>query len=439
MTRIGRFKCTSNTKFTIQGHERHEQDDLNARITRKYRLTKYINSALENEELHTPCFILDKNDLVNNIRSFNKALAKHFSKHIIGYSVKTNSLPYVLKLAKDNGCYAEVVSYQEYALALKIGFQPQHIIYNGPLRSKESFLKAVTDGAIVNIETWREIEWLKELPKDKSYKVGIRININISKVSPADEAESDDNSRFGFSFETSELKHAIERVDSLGNVKIVGIHTHREPKTRSIKFYQNVIEYVQQAIEALSLQLEYWDLGGGFFGPMPGKPTFEDYSEGFYSAMAPWARQLNIIVEPGNAIVASSFDYVTEVLDVKQHDNKIFVTTNGTRNDIDPFFHKHSYFTEIKYKANHNQVAELPQIVGGLSCLEYDRLFTIEAGSKSLVVGDTIIYKRVGASTMALTPLFIHYFPTVYMKEDNKLSVIRKEWNEDDFLKENLY
>ena len=40
---------------------------------------------------------------------------------------------------------------------------------------------------------------------------------------------------------------------------------------------------------------------------------------------------------------------------------------------------------------------------------------------------------------MTLTPLFIHYFPTVYMKEDNKLSVIRKEWNEDDFLKENLY
>ena len=381
-------------------------------------------------KLQTPCYILDEQDFVNNIKSFDNALKAKFPKHIIGYSVKTNSLPYVLKLAKDNGCYAEVVSYHEYALALKVGFQPQHIIYNGPMKSKETFLKAVTDGAIVNIETWREIEWLTELPKDKLYKVGIRININISEVSPKDEANANDNSRFGFSFENGDFKKAIIAINKLNNVRVVGIHTHREPKTRSVNFYRNVIRYIQKIVNSICQGLEYWDLGGGFFGPMPNKPSFTDYVTGFYEAMEPWARELTIILEPGNAIVASSFSYVTEVLDVKQHGSNIFVNTNGTRNDIDPFFHKTDYFKKIIYNNKDYAIAEYPQIVGGLSCLEYDRLFTLPKGERMLCSGDKIIYDRVGAYTRSLTPLFIHYFPIIYSLKDNKISVVRKEWDE---------
>lgn len=115
------------------------------------------------ENLKTPCFVLNEQDLVDNIIGFREALSSKFDQNIIGYSVKTNSLPYALKLANEYGCYAEVVSYHEYELALKMGFDQKHIVYNGPMKSKESFLKAVQDGALVNIECWREIEWLKEL------------------------------------------------------------------------------------------------------------------------------------------------------------------------------------------------------------------------------------------------------------------------------------
>ena len=52
----------------------------------------------------------------------------------IGYSFKTNSLPWVLSFMKEHGCYAEVVSENEYELAEYIGFE--HIIYNGPVKGK---------------------------------------------------------------------------------------------------------------------------------------------------------------------------------------------------------------------------------------------------------------------------------------------------------------
>ena len=390
--------------------------------------------------LKTPCFILDEAELVRNIREFDTALHSKFNKSFIGYSVKTNALPYVLRLAKDNGCYAEVVSYHEYSLALKVGFDKRHIIYNGPLKSKSTFLQAVVDGAVVNIENWREIEWLRDLPKDRCYGIGIRLNINISKISPEDAACDDDDSRFGFSFESGEFQQALKKISSIGNIDVVGLHSHREPKTRSVGFYRHVISYVANIVSQCQLHLDYWDLGGGFFGIMSGKPTYQQYVDGFYEALPPSLRNVTIVVEPGNAIVASAFDYRMEVIDVKHHDGKIYVCTDGTRNDVDPFFRKTDYFKEfVLANPIERPLAGQPQVIGGLSCLEYDRLFQLPAGSVTLTPGDIIVFHRVGAYTMALSPLFIHYFPNVYVSSPSGLLLIRKEWNENNFIIGNNY
>ena len=61
-------------------------------------------------DLRTPCFILDKAELERSIKGFGEALHYHFSRYTVGYSVKTNSVPYCLKAAGFLGCYAEVVS-----------------------------------------------------------------------------------------------------------------------------------------------------------------------------------------------------------------------------------------------------------------------------------------------------------------------------------------
>lgn len=408
-----------------------------------------------NNTLTTPCFIFDRDEMERGIEGFASALSAYFTKSVVGYSVKTNSLPRVLETVRCGGCYAEVVSYTEYALAKNIGFAPESIIYNGPLKSEQTFAEAVLGGAMVNIETWREIEWLREVADSANrvggVKCGIRLNINISEVSPEDAACECDDSRFGFSAETGDFLKAVETIGSIGGVTIAGIHTHREPKTRSVSFYQNVIRYAQCVIEdtdksllqyhqkPLSESLEYWDLGGGFFGSMPGKPTFDDYARAFHDAMQPWARQLTIVVEPGNALIASALSYVTSVIDVKRHGDKIFVTTDGSRNDIDPFFRKSSYFRTITYRSSEAEpdvnpssapvVSDLPQVIGGMTCLENDRLFILPSGRRRLAVGDTITYDRVGAYTMALSPLFIRYFPTVYERHAGNLMLVREEWD----------
>ena len=381
----------------------------------------------------TPCFILDKDEFERGINLFKSALNHKFSSNIIGYSVKTNSLPYCLCLAREFGCYTEVVSHDEYELALLCGYTKDHIIYNGPMKSKETFIDAIINGAIVNIETKREIEWLKELPQNNTFNIGIRINVNISAISPEDAKTNDDISRFGFSYESGELIEAIDQINKLNNINLSGLHVHRTSKTRSISFYKNLLEYTCDIIKKENLKLNYIDIGGGYFGIFPNAPTYEDYSNAFYEVIAKHnLTDLSIIVEPGNAITASAFSYITTVIDTKTVDNTIIVTTDGSRNDIDPLFSKSNYIKELIFKNNTQQIAS-KQLITGATCLEFDKLFYLENAS-ALSVGDQIRYNNVGAYTMCLTPLFINYFPRVYIKESDNYNIIRDKWNATDYI-----
>ena len=72
--------------------------------------------------IETPYFLISKNKLDNNVDAFASALKTIWPNSIFGYSVKTNSLPWILKYLKQLNLFAEVVSDEEYQLALKCGY-----------------------------------------------------------------------------------------------------------------------------------------------------------------------------------------------------------------------------------------------------------------------------------------------------------------------------
>ena len=336
------------------------------------------------------------------------------------------------------GAYAEVVSHDEWELARLCGFDQQHIVYNGPMKSKETFLDAVEHGSIVNIETKRELEWLKELPNNGSYRVGIRLNINISYVSPEDADGDNDNSRFGFSDETNEFADAVALIGKLPNVELAGLHIHRTAHSRSIRFYKQSIAFACKTIEKYGLKLDYLDVGGGYFGIFPNKPTYQEYSDAFCEVLTSHGLQdLCVIVEPGNALVASCFAFLSEVIDVKHVEEKLwFATTDGSRNDLDPFFKKSGYLSEVLYAHETPVVKE--QIVSGCTCLEYDRMFTL-TDKPLLSVGDRIYYRNVGAYTMCLSPMFIRYIPNIYLKNKGDYTLVREKWTAKEHAMKNIF
>ncbi len=379
-------------------------------------------------ELHTPCWIINTEAIHKQVQGLKAALAACFGEHDIGYSVKTNSMPAVLRAMLKAGCRAEVVSHDEWQLARLCGFEAENIIYNGPMKSKETFIEALCAGATVNIECKRELQWLDELPKDRTYSVGVRLNINLSHVSGKDAVRDNDNSRFGFSDETDEFAEAIQRIQSMPHVRPAGLHLHRTTQARRVNYYRHVTRYAAIIIEKYGLQLDYLDIGGGFYGTLPGKPSYEDYVKAIHGTLEKFGLEsLKIILEPGTALIDNAVQFVAEAIDVKQVDETtIFVTTNGSRLDIDPFFRKKLYICRVVPGDNEPRENIEQQIVCGCTCIEEDRITKL-SNQPRIKVGDKLIFSNVGAYTMTLTPLFIRYLPCIYMADGGKYQLVRAE------------
>lgn len=384
--------------------------------------------------IKTPCFVIETDRLHKNITAFKTALNSSFKHNILSYSVKTNSTPSLLSIIKNEEIFAEVVSYNEYNLALLLGFTPNQIIYNGPLKDQETFLHALKNGAIVNIDTKRELLWLKLLPSDKVYNVGLRVNLNLKEISPEDCKEKEDYSRFGFSSENDEFEEAIKMISKLENVKLTGLHLHRTSKTRSLDVYQNICKYAIKIVKQYHLNLDYIDIGGGFYGDMPGKPIYKDYVEVIAKSLSSSfdLSKLTLIVEPGNAIIASPFTFYSSVIDTKLIGNKRIVVLDGSRNDIDPFFHKSDYFKSFLTYDRNRPIAQ-NQVYVGCTCLENDKLFEMNNHFESYV-GDIIKFSFVGAYTICLSPLFIRYIPRIYVQKGDEVYLSQEEWNANNFI-----
>lgn len=379
----------------------------------------------------TPYFIIDENALDNNFYYLRQSLDNVWQNNIIGYSYKTNALPWIINHFNELGCYAEVVSSDEYKLAISIGVEKDHIIYNGIAKTKDTFLEAIRNHAFVNIDSEYEIEWLKEL-EEGDYSVGIRCNFDLETRCPGQSQCGDEGERFGFCYENGELKRAIDLIEEYG-VKVAGLHLHKSSKTRMPEIYRAIAETAVEITKSYNLSLSYIDIGGGFFGGLKTKPQFPEYFSTISSILKRQFDPANttIIIEPGMAVIGAAVDYITTVLDIKKTIRNVFIVTDGSRTQIDPLMTKSNYFFEIN-RLSGKRVTIERQTVTGFTCMEHDRLFEL-FDDREILPGDKIIYHKVGAYTMCLSPLFIKWFPEVYLKRKDGVMRVRDQWLSEDY------
>ena len=386
-------------------------------------------------ERKTPYYVIDQKSLDDNFEKLERALKKHWSNFIIGYSYNTNALPWIIRHFDLLGCYAEVVSEEEYRLAKLVGVKKGNLIYNGPIKTKETFLEAIRDGCIVNIDSEREIDWLDELPR-KNRVIGIRVNFDIERMCPGQSQCPEEGGRFGFCYENGEFSRAVTMLQEKG-ARVSGLHLHTSSKSRGLDIYRAIAMVACDIQKKFRLDLDYVDVGGGFFGGLPTKPQFDEYMALMADILSTQfdKGRTSLIIEPGMAVIGAPVRYVTTVIDVKDTQYNRFVVTDGSRTSIDPLMSKSSYFHSYERSADSSIVPK--QIICGYTCMEHDRLFeAIE--EPALLPGDRIIYDKVGAYTMCLTPLFIKYFPDVYVERDGVFIKVREAWRPEDYLMKSI-
>lgn len=389
--------------------------------------------------MQTPYFLIHKAILDEGVKKLKSALREYWPNARVGYSFKTNSLPWVLEYMKTQDFYAEVVSEDEYNLAEYMGYS--HIIYNGPVKGKDSFLRAVSEGHMVNLDAWREIRWLKEMAGSGTQRnVGIRVNFDLESMCPGEASGGEAGGRFGFSYENNDFARAVEEIEKIPGIKLTGIHLHCSSKTRSLNIYRAIAETACRIRRETGLSFSYLDVGGGYFGGLAHKPQYADYIREMAEILKKEysSDRTALVVEPGTSLICPPVDYVTSVTDVKATNRNCFVVTDGSRIHVDPLMTKKSYFFHIEPSyMGISGTRGGSQIISGFTCMENDRLFELKDGPE-LQEGDRIVYEKVGAYTMCLSPLFIGYFPPVYLEDGDAIICVRDRWGVQEYVQKSL-
>ncbi|MEG1746352.1 MAG: hypothetical protein RSA59_02885 [Raoultibacter sp.] len=396
-------------------------------------------------DLSTPCFVFDDKQLRDNFLDFIDALKTRWSnKSVVAYSVKTNPLAWILETAHATGCWAEVVSDEEYDWARTCGFTPRQIVFNGPIKGKDHFFAALVEGSVVNIDSERELAWLEEYARTDNppARVGIRVNIDLESFCPGETVTGATGGRFGFCYENGEFDRVLFRVQALGfPVQLAGLHLHVTTRSRSSEVYRVLAAHAARIVGDNALTLAYIDIGGGFFGGGPANVgAYERYVEAIAEELVEVCdpQTTALIVEPGGAVVCTPGIYVGRVLDVKDTTVDRFVVTELSRINIDHEMKKDSYvYTLLSSEgvslssaggAAEASADDIPdfsairpsqdrQVLCGYTCMESDRLCVLHDEAQ-LQVGDIVVIHHAGAYSMSFTPdFFIERPPVVYVKE----------------------
>lgn len=398
--------------------------------------------------LQTPFFRIKEKDLLYDIRLLKEALSKNWGNYIAGYSVKTNSLPWLLTYLKEQGFYAEVVSKTEYDLALQLGYTSKQIIYNGPIKDKKVFETVLLAGGYINLDSNYELQWMEELSglyPNRHFRVGLRVNCDLAslcpqEVFPVSEGSSWEGGRFGYCYENGVLKAAIDRLSSLPNVWVSGLHLHSSTQSRSVQVFGALAKMAVKIAREYDLSLDYVDMGGGYFGGRDDKPDYRDYFQEICRELSQYfdPQKTILIAEPGVSLISRASTFETMVIDVKDIRGRKFVVTDGSRTNLNPLVTRHVYPHHMEYVSDTSVRNSVPcQWVCGATCMEYDKLFEI-TNDIELLPGDRIIYDTAGGYTMCLNPLFINYFPAVYIqREDGSVFTAREPWTNEEFLQKN--
>lgn len=388
---------------------------------------------MSSKELKTPYYMFYADEFIKNYKDLENSMKAIYENYQIAYSFKTNYTPAVCSLVKSLGGYAEVVSDMEYSLALKIGYAPQKVVYNGP--GKGSMLEhCLLNGGLLNIDNFRELEQVCSIAEnnpDKKLEIGIRVNFDIGNGL---------HSRFGLDSENGDFQNALSIVDKIQNLQVRGLHFHIS-RARGLESWKNRIIGMLKLVEKHSLyNLQYIDLGSGMYGKLDPElqeqfgdtPSFDDYANVVACAMQKFYSDKLIkpmlITEPGTTIVSKYFHVFMKVLDIKEIRGKNFALLDGSFHNVGEICGLKKVPMKVINVNNDKNYQDVDFV--GYTCLEQDVIYSGYNGN--LGIGDIVEIYNVGGYSIVDKPPFIHPDIPIYMLLKDNVSCIKREQTLED-------
>jgi diaminopimelate decarboxylase len=304
----------------------------------------------------TPLYVYSKAQLLANLREFTGSLQKFFDRgDYVSYAVKANSNPEILKILASEGAGADVVSGGELLAALKAGFVPKKITYDGPGKTKREITLALEKDIYgFNVESLEEIDAIDTIAASlcKKAKISIRVNPDVDAKSHPYISTGMREHKFGI-----DIHHALDAyryASKRSNIIIAGIHSHIGSQVTEldpfIKAARSSVAFVKE-LRGEGIELEHLNIGGGQavhyhdvvdHSLLPSDSSDDKEPQAipqlheYVDAVMPILSEagMRVMFEPGRAIVANTAILLTEVLYKKSNPEKTFIIADAGMSDL---------------------------------------------------------------------------------------------------------
>jgi diaminopimelate decarboxylase len=292
-------------------------------------------------EVGTPAYVYSLATLRRHYRVFDQAFAK--VPHLICFSVKSNSNLAVLRAFAGEGSGFDIVSGGELFRALKAGGDPKKIVFSGVGKKREEIEYALNAGILMfNVESEQELEFLDEVSRrlGKRAPLSLRVNPDVDPKTHPYISTGMKKSKFGI-----DIKRSVElykKALALKSLEVIGVDCHIGSQLTSVDPFVDALSRVREYLDRVLVgylkkegaNIRYLDLGGGL--GIQYKDEQPPHPEAYAAALVKGLEGLDVtlILEPGRVMVGNAGILLTEVLYLKETDEKNFVVVDGGMNDL---------------------------------------------------------------------------------------------------------
>jgi len=288
------------------------------------------------ERYGTPCYVYSRAVITETYRAFDAAFGAR--DHLICYAVKANSTLGVLNVLARLGSGFDIVSGGELARVLAAGGDPRKVVFSGVGKSAEEMRQALAAGVLCfNVESEGELLRLNEVAGEagKTAAVSLRVNPDVDPRTHPYIATGLKENKFGIPY--ADALALYRRARDMRHIRLAGIGCHIGSQITAVAPFVAALDKVLELVDRLQAEgvaLAHVDIGGGlgirYRDESP--PAVADYARALIARLG--NRPLQLLLEPGRALVGQAGVLLTRVEYLKHGREKNFAVMDAAMNDL---------------------------------------------------------------------------------------------------------
>jgi diaminopimelate decarboxylase len=348
----------------------------------------------------TPFYVYSTATLLRHFKLFDDALGG--MDHLVCYAMKAASNQAILKTLGDAGAGMDVVSGGEYMRAKAAGVPGDRIVFSGVGKTADEIRLALTGGIRqFNVESEPEMQVLNAVALELGVvaPITIRVNPDVDAKTHAKIATGKSENKFGIPISRAHEVYAM--AGALKGLDVIGIDVHIGSQLTDLAPFEAAYNKVAELTEELRAQghnIKRLDLGGGLGIPYErsneAPPLPSDYGALVKRTLGHLGCEIEI--EPGRLIAGNAGLMVSEVIYVKEGEDRKFLIIDGAMNDL---------IRPAMYDAHHD-IVPVVEAAAGIKMAKYDIVGPVcESGDTfakhremaPMKSGDLVAFRSAGA------------------------------------------